>query len=182
MKKRNVYLKTTSPEEAFDKFINRLGDRMKLGEEEIPVTKALGRVSSESVFAKYSSPIFNSSAMDGIAVKAEKTFGARENKPLTLIRGEDYVEIDTGDPISNDYDAVIMIEDLIVNEEGKVDIIAPAIPWQHIRPIGEDIVSGEMIIPTHHVISPVDISVLLSSSITEIKVIRQPKVTVIPLL
>ncbi len=180
MKKRNIYLKTTSPEEAFDKFVNRLGDRMKLEEEEIPVTDALGRVSFEPVFAKYSSPIFNSSAMDGIAVKAEKTFGARENNPLTLIKGEDYIDIDTGDPISNDYDAVIMIEDLIINEEGKVDIIAPAIPWQHIRPIGEDIVSGEMIIPTNHVISPVDISVLLSSSITEIKVIKQPKVTVIP--
>ncbi len=180
MKKRNIYLKTTDPDKALKQFVEKISDYIKKEEEIIPVIESLGRVNSKSVFAKYSSPIFNSSAMDGIAVKASTTFGARENSPVTLIKNKDYIDIDTGDPISNEYDAVIMIEDLITKEEGKVDIIKPAIPWQHIRPIGEDIVAGEMIIPTNHELTPVDISVLLSSSITEIAVLKSPVVSVIP--
>ncbi len=180
MKKRNIYLKTTSTEDALEKFINRIQESLTVDEEIVPVTASLGRVSAKPVFANYSSPMFNSSAMDGIAVKASTTFQAKENNPVTLIKGKDYIDIDTGDPISNAYDAVIMIEDLIIREEGKVDIISPAIPWQHIRPIGEDIVAGELIVPTNHEISPIDISVLLSSSITEISVIKKPIVTVIP--
>src|SRR5699024_5559493 len=53
-------------------------------------------------------------------------------------------------------------------------------PWQHVRPIGEDIVAGEMLLPSRHRIRPIDIGVLLSGGITRVAVYRQPTVAIFP--
>ena len=79
--------------------------------EEIPVTESLNRITKTAVYAKYCSPLYNAAAMDGIAVKAERTKGATERQPLTLKAGEDFGVVDTGDPIHMPYDAVIMAEE-----------------------------------------------------------------------
>ena len=68
-------------------------------EEVVPIYAALGRVTSRSAFARRSMPAYHAAAMDGIAVRAQKTFGASDQEPLTLLLGEDYLPIDTGDPI-----------------------------------------------------------------------------------
>jgi putative molybdopterin biosynthesis protein len=73
-----------------------------------------------------------------------------------------------------------MIEDVININKETIQIISAAAPWQHIRPIGEDIVANEMIIPSHHQIRPIDIGALLSGGITSIKVFKKPKVAIIP--
>ena len=79
------------------------------------------------------------------------------------------------------YDGVIMAEDLLeTGKEGQVRIVEAAVPWQHIRPIGEDIVAGEMILPGHHKIRAIDVGVLLSAGITEIEVAVQPSVAIFP--
>ncbi|MBQ7815937.1 MAG: molybdopterin biosynthesis protein, partial [Oscillospiraceae bacterium] len=119
-------------------------------------------------------------AMDGVAVNSDITKGANERNPVTLKQGEDFVIVDTGDPIKNPCDAVIMAEDLIELEDGNLQIVEPAAPWQHVRPIGEDIVAGEMIIPSRHKIRPIDIGVLLAGGITKISVIKQPTVAIFP--
>lgn len=156
-------------------------EAVKPEHEVIPVTEALNRVTSRAVYAKYCSPLYNSAAMDGIAVVARRTEGASEFHPVELVLGEDYKIVDTGDPIKDPYDAVIMAEDLLETDcEGRVRIIAPAAPWQHIRPIGEDIVAGEMILPGHHCIRPIDVGVLLSAGIVEIEVVKMPQVAVFP--
>jgi putative molybdopterin biosynthesis protein len=88
--------------------------------------------------------------------------------------------VDTGDPILDPYDAVIMIEDVVVIDDNTVEIIKSASPWQDIRPIGEDIVANEMIIPSNHSIRPVDIAAMLAGGVNQVKVYRRPKVGLIP--
>lgn len=177
--KRNLYLNTRPVEEARDTYLKALGEAAESRAETVRVIDALGRVTSEAVYAIYSSPLYNSAAMDGIAVISSVTAGASEATPMTLKAGKDYIIVDTGDPIRKPYDAVIMAEDTQETESGMV-IRAAAPAWQHVRPVGEDIVAGEMILTRCHRIRPIDIGVLLSGGVTEISVFAQPKVGIIP--
>ena len=180
MAKRNLYLSNTPVHEALDKYLTALKPIVKPQVETIPVTESLGRITETAVFAKYCSPLYNAAAMDGVAVNSDVTIGATEANPITLRQGVDFVVVDTGAPIKNPCDAVIMAEDLTELENGDLQIIEPAAPWQHVRPIGEDIVAGEMIIPSRHKIRPIDIGVLLAGGITKISVIKQPTVAIFP--
>ena len=176
--KRNLYLDVQDKEAALENFLNAL-DGAVPGKEMIPVTESLGRTTAEAVSACWSSPSYNSCAMDGIAVISSHTKGASESSPLLLKEGEDYLDADTGDMILPPYDAVIMAEDLIETEEGY-RIIAPTHPFAHVRAVGEDIVAGEMVLPSCHEIRAVDISVLLAAGVRRISVIRRPVVGIIP--
>ncbi len=180
MGKRNLYLNNTPVEEARIIYKNALKTRIKMEYEEIPTEQSLGRITKEAVFALCSSPMFNAAAMDGIAVIAERTKGALEREPLELKKLEDFMVVDTGDPIKYPYDAVIMAEDVLEIDDSTVSILEAAAPWQHIRPVGEDIVCGEMLLASMHKIRPIDIGVLFSGGITKIKVVKQPKVAIFP--
>ena len=177
--KRNLYLTTIPVEEAKKIYLTALGDDIKPRSEVISVTDALGRVTAEAVYAKFSSPLYNSAAMDGIAVISSRTNWASESSPVLLTPKEDYVIVDTGDPIRKPYDAVIMAEDIQETPDGVL-IRSSAPAWQHVRPIGEDIISGEMILTGYHRIRPIDIGVLLSGGVTKIPVFTQPRVGIIP--
>jgi putative molybdopterin biosynthesis protein len=180
MGKRNLYLNNTPVEEARIIYENALKNRIKMDYEEIPTEASLGRITKEAVFALCSSPLFNAAAMDGIAVIAERTKGASDREPLELKKHEDFIIVDTGDPVKYPYDAVIMAEDVIEMEDGSIKILEAATPWQHIRPVGEDIVVGEMLLASMHKIRPIDIGVLFSGGITNVKVVKQPKVAIFP--
>jgi putative molybdopterin biosynthesis protein len=146
----------------------------------IPVGDALGRVTSEAVIAKISSPFYHSAAMDGYAVRFIDTFGAAETRPKRLAVPDQAVAIDTGDPMPDDFNAVIMIEDVEKISESEVEILKPATPWQHVRLVGEDIVATELIIPENHVIRPVDMAAMIASGHTSVMVRRRPVVSIIP--
>lgn len=178
MSRRNLYLKTIPVEEAREKYLSRVKEIVETKTETIPVTKSFDRVTAKAVYAEYSSPLFNASAMDGIAVEAQDTAKASETNPIYLTDNQ-FKVVDTGDPIHNPYDAVIMAEDIVETDDG-VRITASAAPWQHIRPVGEDIVAGEMILPGSHRIRSIDVGVLLSAGITEIETIKKPEVGIIP--
>ncbi len=183
MVKRNVYLDNTPLEEAVGKYLDRLreiGALKPLSGELIPVDEALGRVTAEPVFAQVSSPHYHACAMDGMAVKAENTFKATETNPVRLKVGSGAFPVDTGDPLPDGCDAVIMIEQVHLTADNEIEIIAAASPWQHVRPLGEDIVATEMIVPANHLLRPMDIGGLLAGGVTEIRVCRQPVVTVMP--
>ena len=180
MEKRNLYLTTIEVEEALQRYLDAVADTLIKEYEEIDVRKSLGRITKTALYARYCSPLFNAAAMDGIAVVSAHTVNASERNPLTLKVGGDYQEIDTGDPIHPPYDGVIMAEDLLQQTNEQVTILEPAVPWQHVRPIGEDIVAGEMILPGSHSIRPIDIGVLLSAGITRVEVVKIPKVAIYP--
>ena len=147
--------------------------------EVIPVWDACGRVTAHAVYAHICAPHYAASAMDGVAVNAKDTFGATETTPITLNPGQ-FVVLDTGDPIPEGCDAVIMVEDIVKNEDGTITIHAAAAPWQHIRQIGEDICAGEMILPSHMTVSPSAIGAMIAGGVLEIEVIRKPVVGIIP--
>lgn len=177
MAKRNLYLNVIPVEEALERYLSVIKERVAIKTETIPVIRSLGRVTVSAIYAKYNSPLYNSAAMDGIAVVAGKTTEASDVKPLVLQKGE-YVIVDTGDPIHEPYDAVIMAENLIETADGEIQITEPAMSWQHIRPVGEDIVAHELILTSNHKIRPMDIGVLLSAGITEIEVYKQINVAI----
>ena len=147
--------------------------------EVLPVWDACGRVTAPAVYAHICAPHYAASAMDGIAVSAKDTFGATETTPVTLNAAQ-YIVLDTGDPIPETCDAVIMVEDIVKNEDGTVTIHAAAAPWQHIRQIGEDICAGEMILPSHVAIAPAAIGAMIAGGVLEVEVIRKPVVGIIP--
>jgi len=177
---RNLYLTNIPIEDALERFQNLLKPPFHVERETIDVTHSLGRVTAEAIFALNNSPLRDSAAMDGVAVISSHTRGAGEASPLTLKKGEDFLAVDTGDPIKQPFDAVIMAEDIQETDEGTILIHAAAAAWQHVRPVGEDIVQGEMILPGGHVIRPFDIGALLAGGITRISARKRPTVAIIP--
>ena len=189
---RKIYLESTPLQEAVSRWLTRLEAERALKplpEETVSVVDALGRITAEAVIAKISSPFYHSSAMDGYAVRFADTFGASERTPKRLRIGVQAVPVDTGDPMPDGFNAVIMIEDVNIvpapaNEgsdgDGSIEIISPATPWQHVRIIGEDIVATELVLPENQTIRPVDMGAMLAGGYTDVKVRRKPKVTIIP--
>lgn len=182
MAKRNLYLNTISVEEAFDKYYTILRERKILSskDEEVATIDSLSLFTSEAIYAKCNSPLFNASAMDGICVESKKTKNASEENPLILKLGKDYMIVDTGDVIKPPFDAVVMAENVIEIDEETIKIVAPVSSWEYIRPIGEDIVVGEMILESNHQIKPIDIGALIAGGISNIKCHKKKTVGIIP--
>lgn len=181
--KRDIYLSDRPLEEAIKGYMELLGASGSLSPgspEVIQVENAAGRVTAAPVYAVTSSPHYHASAMDGIAVRSADTFGASEKTPKSLRLGEGAVVVDTGDPLPEGCDAVIMIEDVHFTGEDFFEIISAASPWQHVRPIGEDIVATEMIVPANHRIRPIDVGGMLAGGITAVKVHPRPLVGLVP--
>ena len=163
-----------------------------LGIETIPLDEqALGRVLAEPAWARLSSPHYHASAMDGFALRAEDTRGAQPSAPVTLAVNEQTVYVDTGDPLPDWANAVIPIElvesldDLTqiaadVRQPHNIRIRAAVTPWSHVRPMGEDIVATQLVLPAGQVLRPVDLGALAAGGFTELRVSRHPRVAVIP--
>ncbi|WP_176859489.1 molybdopterin biosynthesis protein [Peptococcaceae bacterium] len=177
--KRNTYIENNDDEQALQDYLQALGDLQGTAEE-ISVLDAVGRITWQAIFARFCDPVYNASAMDGIAVIAEQTFSATETEPLTLKPEQDFVYVNTGNEIKPPFNAVIMIEQVLKHDDGTVSIIAPAYPWEHVRTVGESIVSGDLILPSRHKIRPIDLGALLAGGITKVQVYRKPTVGIIP--
>mgnify|MGYP001481157130 CR=1 FL=1 len=146
--------------------------------EKIKVFDAVGRITAGPVYANISAPHYNACAMDGIALNAKLTFGATETTPVFLTP-EQYVPVDTGDPLPRGCDAVVMIEDVVATE-GGIRLYQAATPWQHIRQIGEDICAGEMLLPSYSEITPSSVGAMIAAGVLEVEVIKKPVVGIIP--
>jgi putative molybdopterin biosynthesis protein len=178
--KRNVYLEMRSLEEARRVMFDAFRDLPAPATETIPVPEAVGRILSRPVTARVSSPNFHSAAMDGVAVRATDTFGAREDCPRTLTVGRDAVFVNTGHVLPDGTDAVIMIEQVQVIDAATLKIEAPAFPWQNVRKLGEDIVATELLFARHEEITPYAVGALLSGGVYEVPVYKKPRVLIIP--
>ncbi len=148
--------------------------------ETIPVPEAVGRVLAQPIQAKISSPHFNAAAMDGLAVKAEITFGASETAPKTLDVGREVFYVNTGHVMPPDTDAVIMIEHALVLDDAHIEIDKPVFPWQNVRKVGEDIVATELLFPQNHQITSYCVGALLTGGVFAVPVKKKPKILIIP--
>ena len=146
----------------------------------LPLDQALGRVTAAPVWAALSSPHFPAAAMDGVAVSAAGTVGAAETSPRRLKLVTEAVWIDTGDAMPPNTDAVIMIEDIHDRGDGAIEITAAAAPWQYVRPMGEDIVASELVLPQGRRLEPRDLGALAAAGHAEVDIVAPPRVAVIP--
>lgn len=151
--------------------------------ERVPLHEALGRVTAEPVFARISSPHYHASAMDGYALRAESTLGASETTPLQLEVGRDAFYVDTGDPLPPNTNAVVMIEAVQRLREGTrelIEIIEALPPWKYVRPMGEDMVATELVLPANHRLRPQDLGAIAGCGHVDVAVYRRPRVAILP--
>jgi putative molybdopterin biosynthesis protein len=146
--------------------------------ERLGLEAAVGRVTAEAVWARRSSPDYDTAAMDGIAVRAAATVGAGPTTPLQL-DGGDFVTVDTGDPLPDGFDAVVMREDVHLNG-AEAELQAAAAPYQHVRSIGEDVSATELLLPEGHRLRPVDVAAAGAAGVTELVIRRRPVVAIVP--
>ena len=118
--------------------------------------------------------------MDGIAVHADDTRGATKSNHVELTIGDQAIWLNTGDPIPQGKNAVIMTEVVDQTDPARVKIMSAVPPWNHVRPMGEDIVSGELILPESHVIRAQDLAALAASGLSKLRVRKKPKIAIIP--
>jgi putative molybdopterin biosynthesis protein len=177
---RNIYLNMKTLEEARRLVRDRLLPLRGPQSEVVPVPESVGRVLAEPVFAALSAPSYHAAAMDGIAVRAEATYGATESQPRTLAIGREAFFVNTGHALPADTDAVIMIENVQTRPDGSVVIEAPAFPWQHVRRIGEDIVATELLFPRYHRVTPYCLGALLTGGVFSVPVLTPPRVRILP--
>ena len=209
MPKRKIYLEDISLDEAWARLISAL-DSVGLWQpfpgETVPLPDALGRITAEPIWAKLSAPHYHASAMDGYAVRARDTATASDATPVHLTIGDDGQAkyVDTGDPVPAWADAVIPIENVqlietsnfksqipksqnpnspqsaISNLQSAIEIRASVTPWSHVRPMGEDMVATELVLPSNHTLRPVDLGAIAGCGHTSVSVRRKPRVAVIP--
>jgi len=174
------------------------GRWQRLGVDEIPLDEeALDRVLAEPVWAKISSPHYHASAMDGFAVRARDTEEAMPTAPVTIpayscnSNEPCATYIDTGDPLPLWANAVIPIEKVEpLDEQGQptkdsrqpqaIRIRAAVTPWQHVRPMGEDMVATQLVLPAGHTLRPVDLGAIAGCGHHTVKVARKPQVAILP--
>ena len=180
---RRYYLQDIPLNEASVRYTNALSQANALTPpkpERIPIQDALGRITAEPIWAARSVPHYDASAMDGVAVRSADTVGASETSPLALTLPEQAAWVDTGDPVPDEFDAVIMIEVVRRVDDSTIEIRSPVPPYNHIRPLGEDIVESELLLPQNHRLRPADLGACAAAGVTTIPVRPKPTVAIIP--
>lgn len=158
--------------------------------EDAPVTACAGRVLARDVASAVDVPPFRRAAMDGYAVRAEDTFGASDYAPVVLrLTGEsmpggtaapaigpgEACRIMTGAAVPDGADAVLPAEDAR-ERDGTVEAVGAMPPGKHVARIGEDVVSGTVLLRAGRRLRPQDVGLLASVGCSPVPVVRRPRV------
>ncbi len=191
----NFYLHDIPLDQAWQRFnaaLDAAGVNGVLGVEEADLAENLvGRVTAEPVWALTSSPNYHSAAMDGFALRSDTIRNAMPTAPVTLAVTEQAAYVDTGDPLPEWANAVVPIENIEpLDASGnpaadsrkptQIRLRAALPPWSHVRAMGEDIVVTQLILPSGHVLRPVDLGAVAASGHTSLRIARKPKVAILP--
>jgi molybdopterin molybdotransferase len=167
-----------------------LENASRLPAEDVPLAEAQGLALAEDIRAKFDSPPFDNSAVDGYAVRSAdaseapgRTFRvvdeAPAGRPAKKSVGEgEAVKIFTGGVIPDAADAVVMVE----NTSGwgeEFELMKAASPGQNVRRSGEDAREGEVILKRGTEIGPPEIALAATQGYGELPVYRRPKVVVL---
>ena len=155
--------------------------------EETHIVDALGRVIVQPVVALRPVPHYAGSAMDGFAVRSMDTQDASPEQPIVLFiapAGETLmpgtaVTVDTGDALPPGADSVLMKERASVRD-GCIELHSPVLQGHHVRKIGEDIMTGETVLPAGRVVGPAEIAAALAVGAERVRIAAQPRIAVIP--
>jgi len=166
-----------------------------LGESErLPTQDTLDRVTAGEVRSPQALPAFPRSTMDGYAVQAADTFGASDALPAYLnvvgeVRMGEAAEVEvgkgeaaivhTGGMMPSGADAVVIVENTQpIGDGDEIEVRRSVAVGQHVLQVGEDIETGDVIIPSGYRLRPQDVGGLLALGITEVEVARQPRVAI----
>ncbi len=179
-----------SVEEALSRVLERVS---ALPTEPCSLALALGRVLAEDIIADVDNPPFDSSAVDGYAVRAADTLGASPEQPVLLqsigeghagsvplfrVEAGTCARTMTGAPVPEGADAMVMVEDVRVTPAG-VEITRPCKPGSHIRCRGEDVTRGATVLRAGAALLPGEIAALAAMGRTRPLCHRRPRVAVI---
>jgi molybdenum cofactor synthesis domain-containing protein len=164
-----------------------------VGAEKVSISEAHDRVLAQNIRAPLNIPPFSRSTVDGYAVKAADTFGASEDKPVTLrlcghvaigespkvtVKKGSTAETVTGAPLPDGADSVVMVEQ--TNRQGNnVSVHRPVSIGENIMAAGSDIRKNETVLKNGRILGSREIGVLAAIGLTEVCVYRRPKVAVL---
>jgi len=164
-----------------------------LGSERVDLLSALGRALAEEVVSSRDIPPWDNSSMDGYAVRAADTRGATRERPARLAvigeipagrvaprlmgPGEAY-RIMTGAPVPEGADAVIPVEEVIV-EEDKVACLREVAPREFVRPVGEDVRRGDLVLSRGTRLGPAALGLLAALGRASVEVYQRPRVAIL---
>ena len=162
-------------------------------EQLVPLDRARGRVLSRPVIARWALPGCDNSEMDGFAVRADDCASASPTTPVSLPLAGDaragavigelapgtVVAVATGAAVPLGADAVVPVEDTGQDGESSVLVFAAPRPGQHVRRAGEDLESGEAMLPLGRRLRPVDIAACAAVGGSSVWVRRRPRVAAI---
>lgn len=149
--------------------------------ETVPIERSLGRVLAQDCHAQHSLPVHRTSAVDGIAVRSSDF---EEGAPNTALwkRGEDFAQADTGDDFPDEFDSVIAIENVTLNENGGLTLPA-AYEFKKesgIKRAGSFMQEGELLSRAGDTLTPKLMAILAAGGWSSVPVICKPKIAYIP--
>ncbi|HET7876059.1 MAG TPA: gephyrin-like molybdotransferase Glp [Methylomirabilota bacterium] len=179
-----------SVEEALTLILSRVP---VLGDERVELPCALGRVLAETIAAGRDLPPWPNSSMDGYAVRSADTREATAGRPVRLrvagrvaagavaerplVPGEAF-RIFTGAPLPDGADAVIPQEE--VTEDGASVALPRAVkPGEYVRPRGEDMRAGQIVLEAGRVLAAADVGLLAALGRPQVRVVRRPRVGIL---
>jgi putative molybdopterin biosynthesis protein len=191
MTQRGIYLQDIPLDEAWARLVEALeeiGLWQPLPGKVVPLDQALGRVTAGPVWARLSAPHYHAAAMDGYAVRSAELATASDNAPVRLILSAEGPAryVDTGDALPHWADAVVPnenIQSIVAPASDRpiaIEVRASITPWSHVRPMGEDMVATELVLPANYRLRPVDLGAIAGCGHSSVNVRRRPKVAIIP--
>ena len=166
----------------------------ELKSESVYLSSSSGKILSNNIKAKFPSPSFDNSAMDGFAVRSSDTFGATRTSTVSLknidessagspsdliLKKGECIQCMTGAKIPKGADAIIMVEDTSgFSNDKNVQIMIEVKRGQHIRKMGEEINEGDILIEKGTIITTSEIGVCASFGYSELAVSKKPKVAI----
>lgn len=160
--------------------------------EAVPLDEAAGRVLATDVVAGFDVPPFDRASMDGYAVKAGDTSGAKRDSPVRLkligvqhtgelyegaVGGGEALEIATGCPMPRGSDAVVMVEDTGL-EEAVVIVYKELKTGRNMAPAGEDMKRGDHVLSSGAILTPGMVGALAALGYAEVEVYEKPKAAI----
>ena len=180
--------------EALERYLRRLDSILRPPEaEEVSVLESLGRVLAEDVVAPADLPPFDRAVMDGYAVRAEDTFGARPDRPVRLklvgrclagqeerpaIGAGECAEVATGAMMPEGADAVVRAEHA-KRLGDTVEIYTPVPPGSSVDKAGRDVRAGDVVLRRGRLLRVPDVALLLALGIQAVRVFKRPRVGVL---
>ena len=150
--------------------------------ETVPLEDSVGRTLAETLTACFTLPLSHVAGCDGVAVKSA-AFAAGTPDASGWRAGREYVRADTGDDFPDEYDAVVMVEDLVFLPEGGLRFdpeLSSVRPGENVRPAGSAQRAGDELLAAGRVIRPTDLSALAAGGVTEVPVRKKPVIAFLP--